>query len=199
MSNETQDIKITGEPTMDPMVCKFHISRPLYPEGSVDCRDDETAKGSVLLENLFGIEGICEVLVYGSTVTLAKKENTPSWPELGKQIGAAIRGAVNSGKPLISEELKSREPSEEDLKKKVEQVMEEEINPYVHSHGGHIAVVDVKGSTLYVELSGGCQGCASAKVTLKQGIEGIVLNRVPQLTEVVDVTDHTAGVDPYYS
>ncbi len=199
MSNETQDIKITGEPTMDPMVCKFHVDRPLYPEGSVDCQDEETAKGSALLESLFGIDGIREVLVYGSTVTLAKKENTPTWPELGKEIGTAIRGAINSGKPLISEELKLREPSEEDLKKKVEQVMEEEINPYVSSHGGRINVVDVKGTTLYVELSGGCQGCASAMVTLKQGIEGIVLNRVPQLTEVVDVTDHTAGVDPYYS
>ena len=199
MSNETQDIKITGEPTMDPMVCKFHVDRPLYPDGSVDCRDDETAKGSILLENLFAIDGMREVLVYGSTVTLAKKGNTPGWPELGKQIGTAIRSAIASGKPLISEELKSRAPSEDDLKKKVEQVMEEEINPYVNSHGGNINVVDVKGTTLYVELSGGCQGCASAKVTLKQGIEGIVLQRVPELTEVVDVTDHTAGVDPYYS
>ena len=197
MSSDAQNIRITGEPTMDPQVCKFQVDHPLYPEGSVTCNDNDTARGSALLEGLMAIDGVREVLVYGNLVTVAKNSDQP-WPVLGKQVGAAIRSAIGSGKPLISAELKTRQPSEEELMRKVEQVMEEEINPYVHGHGGHINVVDVKGTTLYVELSGGCQGCASAKHTLKQGIEGIVLSRVPQLTEVVDVTDHTAGVDPYY-
>ena len=55
----------------------------------------------------------------------------------------------------------------------------------------------IEGSIAYVELSGGCQGCGSAKATLQQGIEVIILDLVPEITEVVDVTDHTSGLNPY--
>jgi len=58
--------------------------------------------------------------------------------------------------------------------------------------------MDVKGKSVYVEMGGGCQGCGLAQVTLKQGIERILLESIPVLTQVVDVTDHASGDDPYY-
>lgn len=192
-----EDIQITGAPTTDPYVCQFTVNHPLCLDSSITCDSAETAKGSPLLEALFAIEGIREVLVFGSTLTVAKSSDT-EWPALGKQIGAAIREQITSGKQLISQELKERAPSENELKKKAEEVLEAEINPYVASHGGKIEVVDVKGTTLYVNLSGGCQGCASAKSTLKQGVESILFERIPQLKEVVDMTDHGLGANPYY-
>ncbi|HKX76702.1 MAG TPA: NifU family protein [Acidimicrobiia bacterium] len=78
------------------------------------------------------------------------------------------------------------------------QVLEESINPAIAAHGGRAELVSVDGSIAYLKLAGGCQGCGMAQVTLKQGIERILMDAIPAVTEVVDVTDHAAGSDPYY-
>jgi Fe/S biogenesis protein NfuA len=85
------------------------------------------------------------------------------------------------------------------LADRVREVLETRINPGVASHGGHISLVDVDGSDVYIELGGGCQGCGMARVTLKQGVERMLREAIPDLGQIVDVTDHAAGTDPYYS
>ena len=77
-------------------------------------------------------------------------------------------------------------------------VLDESINPSVASHGGHISLVDVQDDTVYIRLEGGCQGCGMADVTLKQGIEVEIKRVVPQITTVLDTTDHAGGSNPYY-
>jgi len=77
-------------------------------------------------------------------------------------------------------------------------VLEEEINPSVASHGGHISLVDVQGDTAYIRLEGGCQGCGMADVTLKQGVATQIQRVAPGITNVLDVTDHADGNNPYY-
>lgn len=84
------------------------------------------------------------------------------------------------------------------LADQVQQVLSEQVNPAIASHGGAAELVSVDGTTAYLQLSGGCQGCGMAEVTLKQGIERILIDAIPELTEVVDVTDHQSGTDPYY-
>ncbi|MFN8028699.1 MAG: NifU family protein [Acidimicrobiia bacterium] len=85
-----------------------------------------------------------------------------------------------------------------ELAQRVIAVIDEQVNPQIAAHGGAARLAAIEGSIAYVELSGGCQGCGSAKATLKQGIEVIILDLVPEITEVVDVTDHLAGTNPYY-
>ncbi len=80
----------------------------------------------------------------------------------------------------------------------VRRVLDEEINPAVAGHGGHISLVDVQGERVYIRLEGGCQGCGMADVTLKQGIEVGIRRAVPAIKEVLDVTDHAGGTNPYY-
>jgi Fe/S biogenesis protein NfuA len=80
----------------------------------------------------------------------------------------------------------------------VKQVLEEQVNPAIAAHGGGAELVSVDGTIAYLRLYGGCQGCGLAQVTLKQGIERILLESIPALTQVVDVTDHASGEDPYY-
>jgi Fe/S biogenesis protein NfuA len=77
-------------------------------------------------------------------------------------------------------------------------VLEEQINPAIASHGGTAELVAVEGSIAYLRLGGGCVGCGMASVTLSQGIEVAILDTVPEITEVVDVTDHASGSNPYY-
>lgn len=84
------------------------------------------------------------------------------------------------------------------LADQVQQVLAQQINPAIASHGGGAELVSVDGSIAYLRLYGGCQGCGLAQVTLKQGIEKTLLEAIEELTQVVDVTDHASGDDPYY-
>ena len=77
-------------------------------------------------------------------------------------------------------------------------VLEEQINPMIASHGGRADLVAVEDAVAYLRLSGGCQGCGMASVTLSQGIEVAILDSVPEITEVIDVTDHASGANPFY-
>lgn len=81
---------------------------------------------------------------------------------------------------------------------RVNQVINEQVNPAIAAHGGGAELVSVDGTIAYLRLFGGCQGCGLAQVTLKQGIEKIILESIDELTQVVDVTDHASGDDPYY-
>ena len=69
--------------------------------------------------------------------------------------------------------------------------------PLETSASGHLVAVD--GSVAQLELGGGCQGCGLAAVTLRQGIERAILDAVPEVDEVVDVTDHSLGTNPFYA
>lgn len=81
---------------------------------------------------------------------------------------------------------------------KIESVLDEQIRPALASHGGDIEVVDFDNNKLFVKLTGGCQGCSSSKATLKDGIEKLLVGKFPHLVdEVVDLTDHTSGENPY--
>ncbi len=80
----------------------------------------------------------------------------------------------------------------------VQEVIDSQINPGVASHGGHVALLDVKDNIAYIALGGGCQGCGMADVTLKQGIEVLLKEAVPEIRQVIDTTDHAAGKNPFY-
>jgi Fe/S biogenesis protein NfuA len=85
-----------------------------------------------------------------------------------------------------------------ELPQRVLQVLEQEINPAIAAHGGFAELVAVEGSVAYVRMGGGCQGCGLAAVTLTQGIEVAILDAVPEIEQVIDVTDHASGANPYY-
>jgi Fe/S biogenesis protein NfuA len=80
-------------------------------------------------------------------------------------------------------------------------VLESSINPSIAAHGGRadLVALDEEQKVAYIKLSGGCQGCAMSRMTLSQGIETSLVEAIPTLSGVVDVTDHTSGVNPFYA
>ncbi len=90
------------------------------------------------------------------------------------------------------------EPPSGPLAERVEQVLREQINPGVASHGGHVSLVDIRDGVVFLRMSGGCQGCGMASVTLTQGIKEALRRAIPEVRGVEDVTDHSAGRNPYY-
>lgn len=81
---------------------------------------------------------------------------------------------------------------------KVQDIIENVINPGVAQHGGWVSLVDVRDNIVYLRLGGGCQGCGMVDVTLKQGIEVLIKEKMPEITAVYDTTDHAGGKNPYY-
>ncbi|MFQ5966004.1 MAG: NifU family protein [Acidimicrobiia bacterium] len=101
----------------------------------------------------------------------------------------------NTPSPVIAPEVGELEGS---VAERVGQVLNLHINPAIAAHGGAAELVGVEGETAYLRLMGGCQGCGLAAVTLRQGIETAILQAVPEITAVADVTDHAAGENPYF-
>jgi Fe/S biogenesis protein NfuA len=85
-----------------------------------------------------------------------------------------------------------------DTAHRVTAVLDREVNPSIASHGGHAELAGIEGATAYLRLGGGCQGCGMATVTLSQGIEVAITQAVSEITQVVDVTDHASGTNPYF-
>jgi Fe/S biogenesis protein NfuA len=81
---------------------------------------------------------------------------------------------------------------------KVEQLLRDQINPALASHGGYANLVGVEGEKAYVTMGGGCQGCAVSAMTLRDGIARAITEAIPEVTEVIDTTDHAAGENPFY-
>ena len=84
------------------------------------------------------------------------------------------------------------------LADRVKSVLDAEINPAIASHGGSITLVGVEGTEIYLEMGGGCQGCAMSRMTLRQGVERMVRQAVPEVTVIHDVTDHASGENPFF-
>jgi len=99
----------------------------------------------------------------------------------------AVKAAIDSSGP------------QGELADRVRHVLDTEINPAVAAHGGSINLVDVQGTEVYIEMAGGCQGCAMSRMTLRQGVERMVSQAVPEVTEIHDVTDHMSGENPYFT
>jgi Fe/S biogenesis protein NfuA len=87
---------------------------------------------------------------------------------------------------------------EDPVAQAVQEVLDTKINPGIASHRGFVTLLEVKQDTAFIQFGGGCQGCGMADVTLKQGVEVMIREAVPQIEKVLDTTDHAEGTNPYY-
>ena len=184
----------------DPDTCKFTVSRTLHPGGPFFFGNKERAAGSPLVERLFALPGVVNVLIAEGVVTIGKAPST-SWSGLKAAIGTAIRTQLLTGVPAILEmavHASTQTRSDAELGVAVQQLLDKEVNRSIANHGGKISIVDVSEGRLFITMSGGCQGCASSQKTLRQGFEIMVKRVAPEIVEIVDATDHAAGKKPFY-
>ena len=174
-------------------VCRFTVDRPVN-EGTASFFTPEEAKDNSLADKIFKIPGIMKVELNNNLVEITQG-GSEDWRQLGKRVGTAIRAHLNPA-PEISEG--DRLPSEA-VRMRVQQVLDEMINPGVASHGGFVELLDVQDDNVFIRMGGGCQGCGAADITLKMGIERLIREQVPQVREILDTTDHHSGTNPYYA
>jgi Fe-S cluster biogenesis protein NfuA len=196
-----QPISIRAETSIaDLDTCKFIVSRTVHPRGPFFFGNKERADGSPLGERLFGLSGVVNVLIVENVVTICKEPNV-LWSGLRPAIGKAIRTQLMSGVPAILEmhvHTSAKGRSDSDLTAVIQELLDKEVNRSIANHGGKISIVEVRERKLYIAMSGGCQGCASSQVTLRQGLEVMLKRVAPEIEGIIDATDHAAGKQPFY-
>jgi Fe/S biogenesis protein NfuA len=138
-------------------------------------------------------EGDLPVIVPSDSVD-SLRGATLDLPATNQQAGLVLRNP-NRPNPLSGAHLELSGTPEE----KVRQLLDQQVNPALAMHGGYTALERLEDDVAYVTMGGGCQGCAVSAMTLREGITRSILEAVPEVREVVDVTDHSAGENPYYT
>lgn len=115
-------------------------------------------------------------------------------PSNADQGGLVLRNPNRPSVPSLGDPIELSGTTEE----KVRQLLDQQVNPAIAAHGGFASVVKVEDDKAFITMGGGCQGCALSAMTLRQGIESAILSAIPEITEVVDTTDHSVGENPYY-
>ncbi len=196
-----EELRIRGEFTPDPDVCRFVVSRKVFDEDwTFSFRSPEDAPGSELIKAIFAVEGVRDVKIHQDTFTIAKS-SPDAWPKLAAKLIPVLKEQLKQNVSVlddVSREERMNAPLDESMRSVIEEVLESSINPALASHGGWVKLKAIDGQDVVVEMGGGCQGCASSRATMKFGIERAIKDAVPSVRSVVDATDHDAGENPYY-
>jgi Fe-S cluster biogenesis protein NfuA len=194
-----EKILIKAQPSIAVDQCLFMVNRPLLSGYSWWFPNFESAEGSPLAERLFSLDDVESVLVHESTLTITRKDkNIFDWKPFASEIGANLRDLLKEEGPLILDRIINEMPSQDVIQEGIQKAINEEVNPGVAGHGGLITLQNIKGNTITIQMGGGCQGCSSADLTLKQGIHSSFRKFVPQVGAIFDETDHAAGLNPYF-
>ncbi|HUG40341.1 MAG TPA: NifU family protein [Longimicrobiales bacterium] len=174
-----------AETSDDPKIRIAVLGSPFAPQYEFALVDEEPDAG----DRVVPMDGFKVLVDEGSAARI--QGATVEWVENERGTGFEVR---NPNVRKLGESAPTGP-----LAERVRQVLETRVNPAVASHGGEITLVDVDGDVVYLELGGGCQGCGMARVTLKQGVEKMLREAIPEIRGIVDVTDHAAGASPYYA
>ncbi len=133
----------------------------------------------------------------GDLTIVVQKESVPRLE--GATVDFVQRVNESGFEVKLAEAAKAPAPTlEGSFAERVKTVLDTEINPAIASHGGTITLVGVEDTEIYLEMGGGCQGCAMSRMTLRQGVERMVRQAVPEVTVIHDVTDHSSGENPFF-
>ncbi len=183
-------------PAADAEIAKLTLDRAVSPGGSVYFTDVADAAGWPLVERLFAVDGVHSVLAKENVLIVSKAAGR-AWTDVLPAAEDAVT-QFYADHPDADARVAERDVDEDDIRRRVKEVLDAEINPAVASHGGVIRLLDVQGTRVFLQLGGGCQGCGMASVTLREGVERAIRTKVPEVTEILDTTDHASGTNPYY-
>lgn len=199
MSDAAPPLRIRAQPSpRDADTLRFLLDAPVE-DGRGAVRFQAPGGDAPLACALFAIKGVRRVDVDGACIHVRKDAGVP-WKVMKAPIAAAIRATLASaGRPLGEPPDETSGDQDARLLAAVRELLERRINPSIASHGGQISAERVAGGAVYLCMSGGCQGCAASQLTLRGGVERVLRAALPELRDIVDVTDHGAGASPFYA
>ena len=200
MSDFTTPLRIRAETSpADPNIMRFVLERDVQAGAQATFSDADAAQGASLAETLFAIAGVKMIDVAGAVVAVVKAADS-DWDTLKRSIADALRSSMTRSDAPLGLMAKSvgQARTDAEVRLAVQDVLDRQANPAIARHGGNVSVIDVRDGVVSIRMSGGCQGCASSAATLRGGVEKMIRAAVPEVRDIVDVTDHAAGKTPYF-
>lgn len=173
---ELEALRITMQQTGDNSTPHFDLTLVGADEREPDDQEEDVGEFSILINQSLVNQ------LEGATVDYVERVNESGFE-------------VRTQNPV--EKKESSDPPQGPIADQVREVLEVQVNPAIAAHGGMISLVNVEETDIFVEMSGGCQGCALSRMTLRQGVERMLREAIPELTAVHDITDHSSGENPY--
>jgi Fe/S biogenesis protein NfuA len=180
------------EEAPDTLGLRIEVTGVQGVEYTYDLTFDPVADADVAAGDLIETQGELPVIIPVDSLD-ALKGATLDMPSSASN-GLVLRNP-NRPDPLSGAHIELSGTTDE----KVRQLLDGQINPALAMHGGFAALDRVEGDVVYVTMGGGCQGCAVSAMTLREGIARSIKEAIPEVTEVVDTTDHERGENPYYT
>jgi len=180
----------------DPQTLRFILDAPVQGEAAV--RYTEASVDAPLSVALFAISGVQRVEVDGASVYVSCGPET-AVEALKAPVAAALRVVLDDHAQPLG--IMADAPKDDDARMMlaVADLLDRQANPAIASHGGSVAVERVENGDVYLRMSGGCQGCAASAATLRSGIETMLRAALPAIRQIIDLTDHGAGTNPFYT
>ncbi len=191
-------ISIYTEMTPNPETMKFVANKLLYPGKSIDFPDVDSAKPSPLATELFGFPFVKAIFIASNFVTLTKTSETEDWQDVIPSIRQFLKEYLEEGKPIVNEEevaVMKKESSntvaadDDDVVKRIKELLDNYVRPAVEMDGGAIQFKSYEDGTVNLAMQGSCSGCPSSMITLKAGIEGMMKRMIPEVKEVVALSE----------
>jgi NFU1 iron-sulfur cluster scaffold homolog, mitochondrial len=187
-------ISIYTEMTPNPETMKFVANKLLYPGKSIDFPDEASAAPSPLAQELFTFPFIRSVFIASNFITLTKTNEADDWQDVIPTIKQFLKEYLEEGKVVVNEEavavLKTESSNsvsedDDDVVKRIKELLENYVKPAVEMDGGAIQFKSYQDGKVNLMLQGSCSGCPSSMITLKSGIEGMTKRMTPEVKEVV--------------
>jgi cystathionine gamma-synthase len=195
-----EDLASALEPIVRAGAARPPIQVPRAPRGLAD-RVAEVVEDSVAPLVIARGAAVRVASVADGIVTLEASGSPGAIVPAMERIEALVRVHVPeiTAVRLASPKEPEHDPDDTDTVARIQRVLHDDVNPAVAAHGGRVTLVDATAGRVRIRLEGGCQGCSLAEVTVRQGVERLLRAHVPEISVVVDVTDHAAGTAPYFA
>ncbi|NBX76836.1 MAG: NifU family protein [Proteobacteria bacterium] len=187
-----ENVQISLEFTPNPNTLKFVVSTRFMERGAANFLSINEAQGkSPLAESLFKVPGVSAVMIGPNFITITKAVDG-DWDVVAEQVPQTIEKHLQSSSPVFSPDFNpagpstiSSNPEDQEIEKKIREILDNEIRPAVAMDGGDITFGKYENGVVYLSLQGACSSCPSSTATLKIGVETRIKELIPEVKEVV--------------
>lgn len=186
---------IQTKDTPNPNSLMFLPGCPVLPGSTAEFTAISTASNSPLARTLFRINGVRSVLLGSDFITIVKAEDT-EWPVLKPSIFASIMDFFASNQPVVMADTTpaGEVTKDSEIVEMIKELLDERIRPSVQDDGGDIIYKDFRDGIVYLKLVGSCTSCPSSSVTLKHGVENMLMHYIDEVKGVEQVKDEIDAV-----
>jgi Fe-S cluster biogenesis protein NfuA len=194
------DLKINAKDLLGGRLFELSFSQSLFSPQEVEVKRGQSHSKEVFLDFAFSLNAVLEIFMKENILKVRLTDGA-DWKSIAKSMADFIR--ANQGKLFSQDFIKTYEKikqvEQHEVVARASEIIKDQIAPALGAHGGQVTVKAFNEGALYLEFAGGCQGCSQISATLKDGIEKILMTKIPEIKSVVDLTDHNKGHNPYFN